>query len=417
MTKCIICAARYPDVNLRAFPRDINRRKQWFTVCNLEFRAGGNQRICISHFSQQQLEMNRADGQIRLKPNAVPDQCLKPPKFHVPVSTTTFDNNVNNGDNNETVMAPMDEQWYSQSIRITDPETILAQNSAAQLELNEDKHNIDISINESSSNNHENSVTRELSKEDQDDEKAIKSIYGDEETKAEPCCPKNCNFKIPKNLALQHRYSFQELDKKEKDLVVLSHLQQHRRITSLIGEYAKLQNRKLRLKAEDSLTRQGISYYFCDLQICKKMYFFLHDLGRKEFRNLVKHYDEQGLTPRVHKLTSVIPCRENVLKPEDIENIVSFIKSYGEQFGRHMPRRTGKMRTPQFKNYKVIGLPEDMSKTAIYNKYCEIGTKPVKLRTFFKTWNTYCPYIISLHRQATNKSKSDSNNYEDGLLM
>lgn len=113
-----------------------------------------------------------------------------------------------------------------------------------------------------------------------------------------------------------------------------------------------------------------------------------------------------GLTPRVHKLKSVPPKRDNVLSAEDTEHIVAFIKAYSEQFGRHMPRRTAKINIPRFKNHTVIGLPANMSKTALYNKYCESGGKRIALKTFYNVWNMYCPYIISLHRQSTNTGTS-----------
>jgi hypothetical protein len=35
-------------------------------------------------------------------------------------------------------------------------------------------------------------------------------------------------------------------------------------------------------------------FMFHSLRICKKMYFFLHDLGQKRYVNLCEHFNEFG---------------------------------------------------------------------------------------------------------------------------
>lgn len=86
-----------------------------------------------------------------------------------------------------------------------------------------------------------------------------------------------------------------EMTKKEQDLVVLSHLQLHRRVTDLLTYYGERTQRKAcRVKKKETLLRKGVKYYFCDIPICKKMYLFLHDVGTHRFKNLCKHFDDEG---------------------------------------------------------------------------------------------------------------------------
>ena len=171
-------------------------------------------------------------------------------------------------------------------------------------------------------------------------------------------------------------------------------------------------------KSEDDLNRMHSQYFFRGLAICRKMYLFLHgNMGITKYENIVKHFDKNGiytiifmklifqstidlintkvansdlgLTPRVHGNKNVESKRSNVLSPEDYENVVNFIKAYGDHFGYPLPGRM-----PQFKNFEVIKLPPDTTKQAVYNKYIASGNKVMDVSTFLKIWQKYCPYVV-----------------------
>ena len=94
-----------------------------------------------------------------------------------------------------------------------------------------------------------------------------------------------------------------------------------------------------------------------------------------------------GLTPRTHRNKDVKSQRKDVPTTEDYENVVSFIRSYGDQFGYPLPGRL-----PQFKNYDVIKWPPDTTKRAAYEKYMATpGVKKIDDSTFCKIWLKYCP--------------------------
>lgn len=68
------CSARSEQgVRLFAFPTDINRRKRWIINCRRDkWTPSSTSRLCETHFEGSQFEHNRADGWLKLKPNAIP---------------------------------------------------------------------------------------------------------------------------------------------------------------------------------------------------------------------------------------------------------------------------------------------------------------------------------------------------------
>lgn len=76
------------------------------------------------------------------------------------------------------------------------------------------------------------------------------------------------------------------------------------------------------------------------------MYLFLYNMGLKRLKNLVTHYDENGLVPREHKSKNKLSERENVLSSDDIENVVKFLKTYSSRFVIPLPGRL-----PQCRNF------------------------------------------------------------------
>lgn len=190
-----------------------------------------------------------------------------------------------------------------------------------------------------------------------------------------------------------------ELEKKEQDLVIFSHIQLHRRIPSLKNEYQILENKKVnysKLKKEN-LERQHVKYFFADLKICRNMYFFIYNLGIKRYKNLIESYNKNGLTLREHKLTNKPSTNKNVISEVDIQNIVSFLKAYASQVAIPLPGRL-----PQFRNYeKVVKLPSCDTKAEVHRKFLQAvkddeNTQIVAYPTFFKIWQKYCPHIMTM---------------------
>ena len=114
---------------------------------------------------------------------------------------------------------------------------------------------------------------------------------------------------------------FTEMNKDEQDAFILSHLQQCRRAPCMKGSY-------------DDHTRRGAVHLRSNLDTLQRIE-----------RALCKHFDVNGIAPRIHKLANKAPKRDNVLPPELIEEIVQFIKSFANIYGLPLPGRM-----PNFKN-------------------------------------------------------------------
>lgn len=231
----------------------------------------------------------------------------------------------------------------------------------------------------------------ELSALDAQDEQIIAQFYAEGSLK---CCNNDCRKLIPKNLAVNHRLAFAEMTKAEQDSIILAHLQQSRRILPLAAAYVQ-QDKKSRIRfTSDSMVRKDVQYMFCQILVCRTMYFFLHDIGKYRFESLCRHFDSNGIVPRVHKSANKTPARNNVLSPAAIEEIVQFIKSFADNFGLPLPGRL-----PQFKNFDVIKLPSHETKNSIFRKYCDListreNPRIIDRTTFSKIWKQYCPYIV-----------------------
>lgn len=187
-----------------------------------------------------------------------------------------------------------------------------------------------------------------------------------------------------------------ELEKAEQDIIILGHLEMHRRKDYLKNEYKKL-SAKSHYATNDLLLKHKIPYYFADVPICRTIYLFLHDLGLKRYKNIIEHYDQYGIAQRIHKSSGKASNRKNVVQASDIQNIVKFINTYAEKVAVPLPGRM-----PQFRDYKVMKLPSTDTKSSIYRKYvnaandCQPPLRLVKQRTFECIWSTYCPYIATM---------------------
>ena len=84
-----------------------------------------------------------------------------------------------------------------------------------------------------------------------------------------------------------------ELPKENLDLILLANLQQNRVNSAHTKQTCTHKEEKDRQRASVKLFLHGI-------QVCKAMYLFAHGVGNARYRNICKHYDIRGFTPRRH---------------------------------------------------------------------------------------------------------------------
>ena len=81
--------------------------------------------------------------------------------------------------------------------------------------------------------------------------------------------------------------------------------------------------------------RQRYEYSFDDREVFQDAFLFLHDIGEKCLKNLVKHMKTNGIKPPPHGNSGKKP--HNALSFEDIKFVVQFIERYSEDNALPMP--------------------------------------------------------------------------------
>ncbi|GES74104.1 hypothetical protein GLOIN_2v1777628 [Rhizophagus clarus] len=132
------------------------------------------------------------------------------------------------------------------------------------------------------------------------------------------------------------------------------------------------------------------NYVFEGMQICSTAFLTIYGIGEKYWRNIRNHYSQQGISPRVHKLTGRLS--NSSLSFEKILEILTFIVNYANihglpSLGRHFQRDT----------LLVTFLPASESYSSLYRLYTstieDLDQKIIHLTTFWRIWNKYIPEI------------------------
>ncbi len=129
-----------------------------------------------------------------------------------------------------------------------------------------------------------------------------------------------CSLQFTRELIKSSRLNCQEMTKAELDLVVLANLDANRR-------YA----------IDQQKSRVHIQYFYRGQSVCKKMFLYVHSIGTKTFKNLVMHFDENSLTPRMHGNTKRLPS--NAMSYSTTENITKFITNFATVHALPLPGR------------------------------------------------------------------------------
>ncbi|XP_060807122.1 uncharacterized protein LOC106142669 [Amyelois transitella] len=136
--------------------------------------------------------------------------------------------------------------------------------------------------------------------------------------------------------------------------------------------------------------RAAVKYMFRGKIVCKSFFVFVHGVGPKKFKNIVKHVNEHGVELKEHKLSKNI---HHSFTLEQRVTAVTFIKSFSEQNSLVLPGRL-----PYYSNPDLNILPSSMTKQYIYEKYVEACTKSEKTyvgrSSWYKIWDDFCPHIV-----------------------
>ena len=148
------------------------------------------------------------------------------------------------------------------------------------------------------------------------------------------------------------------------------------------------------LSRSDRDLRKHTGFLHGGKRVCKKTFLFLHDIGEKRLKNVMKHYQQNGLTVRIHGNTKRSP--HNALSFFTVKNVVTFVLHYSEQHSLVMPGRI-----PGYSRCDMQLLPSSTSKKSIWNIYkgsSELNSPApsVGYSTFCRLWRTLVPNVITM---------------------
>ena len=182
-----------------------------------------------------------------------------------------------------------------------------------------------------------------------------------------------CSLQLYYELILSSHLNCQEMTKAELDLVVLANLDGNRRCT-----------------IDQQRSRVHIQYSFCGNIVCKTTFLFVHSVGTKAFKNLVAHFDENGLTPRMHGNTKRLP--PNAISYSTTKDIAQFITNFASIHALPLPGRIPGV----YSDEKALLLPSNMSKRHVHREYTKISDNPVSRRKFETLWCELLPKIATM---------------------
>lgn len=189
------------------------------------------------------------------------------------------------------------------------------------------------------------------------------------------CGDKNCLSQFKSSEIAEHILNIQEMDKVEKEMLIMGSLQRH------TNEQVKGGKRK----------RVKVSYMFQGRRICKRAYRHIYDVGERTLKNLLKHMRVNGIVPRIHGNMGK-KGHHSQHSYEAVKNAVTFLEQYAHLHGIPMPAAPNRSN-----NAPPVYLSSKETKKNIHATYKEAcqtsGHKPLGLTVFQDTWRHCVPHI------------------------
>ena len=155
----------------------------------------------------------------------------------------------------------------------------------------------------------------------------------------------SCSHFIGQSAIEAYRLNMSQIQSESLDLILLSHVQQTRlnkdnaKTTQKTPSHPKVSGRKM----------ASVRFFLFGLQVCTKTCLY---------------FDLNGVTARVHKNTRRLPY--NACSAEEEKQVVAFIPNFADCHAMLLPGRM-----PNMKDYSVMMLPSDMTKSGIWKNYVE----------------------------------------------
>ena len=194
-------------------------------------------------------------------------------------------------------------------------------------------------------------------------------------------CNKKCCSQFTQEYVTSVRACSAELSHGELDMAIMGQLLAFTNTSSEVSTTARHKESE-RKKSYTSFFHQG-------KPVCSRMFQFLHGIGIKRMKNLMRSVKENGLTPRVHGNTNRKP--KHALSYTTTEYIVRFLFNFAEQHALVLPGRV-----PGYSRTDIQLLPSSLSKRAVWRVYREAvgAVHAVAYSTFCLLWRSLVPSIV-----------------------
>lgn len=199
-------------------------------------------------------------------------------------------------------------------------------------------------------------------------------------------CIKQCSKQFSVEYMTSVRESCAKLTNTELDMAILGQLMASTNTSTSVSTVARHQEAE-RQRAYTYFLHQGKI-------VCASTFRFLHGIGIKRFKNLLKNLKENGLSPRVHGNTNRKP--KHALSYASTEYVIRFLLTYAEQHALLLPGRI-----PGYSRSDIQLLPSSVSKRSVWRVYHEAAeaidtahVHAVAYTTFCLLWRTLVPSIV-----------------------
>lgn len=121
------------------------------------------------------------------------------------------------------------------------------------------------------------------------------------------------------------------------------------------------------------------------------MFLFSYPCGLRRFKNLLNHYNLHGVEVRKHGSSNKSVSNPTSIQPEEITKVVELIKFLADRIALPLPGRL-----PKFKDYKIMKLPSNETKSSVYQKYIatlDSDERKISNRSFRRIWSKYVAFI------------------------
>ena len=229
------------------------------------------------------------------------------------------------------------------------------------------------------------------------------------------CTDNPCHLKFSPEDIEQCQLQYLALITEQRDIALLAKIE--------VGIHMESQTRKSKKSQQSIRQVSRTDYQHRGINVCRKFFRYLHCVGDDKITDMIKHYKENGVEPRVHGNTKKLP--KNALEYKDRKAVVDFILNFATLHAIQLP-----VRTPKHWVSDVQLLPTDMNKATVYAQYkasmdAEPAGKTVSLRTFQRLWKSLVPFVCTMPpasdlcwtcQQLTYKIRSDYNKEEDRMI-